>query len=88
MLLLTGARKREVLYAMWEHINLNKKLWLIPETKAGKPRYSTFNVLINILNSNPQYDNICLFPNPKTNLPYQSIFASWDRARQIAGLPN
>ena len=44
--------------------------------------------MINILNSNPQYDNICLFPNLKINLPYQSIFASWDRARQIASLPN
>ena len=89
MLLLTGARKREVLDAKWEHINFNQKLWLIPETKSGKPRYIPLsNVLINILNSNPQDGNIWLFLNPKTNLPYQSIFASWDRARQIAGLPN
>jgi len=40
MLLLTGARKREVLYGKWEHINFNQKLWLIPKTKAGKPRHS------------------------------------------------
>ena len=40
MLLLTGARKREVLYAKWEHINFNQKLWLIAVTKAGKPRHS------------------------------------------------
>ena len=59
MLLLAGAQKREVLDAKWEHINFNQKLLLIPETKAGKPRYIPLsNVLINILNTNPQYDNI------------------------------
>ena len=50
MLLLTGVHKREVLDAKWEHINFNQKLWFIPETKAGKPRYIPLsNVLINIL---------------------------------------
>ena len=89
MLLQTGALKCEVLDAQLEHINFNQKLWLIPKTKSGRPRYIPLsNVLINILNSNAQNDNIWLFPNPKNKFTISINFASWDRARQIAGLPN
>lgn len=36
MLLLTGARRSEVLGATWKHINLDRAEWFIPETKNGE----------------------------------------------------
>lgn len=39
MLLLTGARKREILDARWEHIDLKRRSLLVPLPKGGKPRY-------------------------------------------------
>ena len=38
-LLLTGARKREVLDAKWKDINFSQKTWKIPKTKSGKIRF-------------------------------------------------
>ena len=38
-LLMTGARKREVLDARWEDFDFDSRLWKIPVTKSGKPRY-------------------------------------------------
>lgn len=38
MLLLTGARKREVLNARWEDFDIDNRLWRIHFTKTGKPR--------------------------------------------------
>ncbi len=38
LLLLTGARLRELLDARWEHVEVERKAWLIPTSKTGKPR--------------------------------------------------
>lgn len=37
LLLITMVRKTELTEARWEHVDLGKKEWLIPETKNGKP---------------------------------------------------
>jgi len=38
-LLKTGCRKREALDARWEDFDVERRLWRIPVTKAGKPRW-------------------------------------------------
>lgn len=88
MLILTGARKREVLDARWEDFDLIKRQWRIPITKAGRPRYVPLsNGVINLLANLPHDEsNPWVFPNPKTGKSYVSIFGSWNTARNAAGL--
>jgi hypothetical protein len=87
MLILTGARKREVLDARWEDFDFERRLWRIHTTKLGKPRFVPMSDgVINLLESVPRHGCEWAFSNPKTLKPYVSIYYSWDTARREAGL--
>lgn len=88
MLLLTGARKREVLDARWQDMDFERRFWRIPFTKSGRERHVPLSdAVLALLARVPRYD-ACdwVFPNPKTLKPYCSIHQSWDTARTRAGL--
>lgn len=89
LLLMTGARKRELLDARWEDFDLNRRNWRIPTSKSGKPRHVPLSaVVVEILGQLTRWDGCpYVVPNPHTRLPYVSIYCSWNTARQEAGLP-
>ncbi len=88
MLILTGARRREVLDAKWEDFDIERRQWRIPMTKTGKPRHVPLSDgALQVLASVPHFpDCPWVFPNPKTLKPIVSGFSSWDTARKKAGL--
>ena len=87
MLILTGARKREVLDAKWEEFDLDRRQWRVSVTKAGKPRYIPLSDgVVQLLSTMPHDNDTWVFPNPKTEKPFVSIFYSWNTARKKAGL--
>lgn len=88
MLLLTGARKREVLDAKWQDFDLSRRIWRIPMSKSGKARHVPLaDGAMNVLATMPRnLHTDYVFANPKTNKPYRSIFSSWNTARKQAGL--
>lgn len=88
MLILTGARKREVLDAKWEDFDFKLLSWRIPFTKTGRPRHIPMSEgVISLLNSIPRIEGCpYVFPNPKTRKPFVSVFNSWSTARSLAGL--
>lgn len=97
LLLMTGARKREILDARWENILWERRLLLVPLPKGGKPRYIPLSKpVIDLLESvrldqsdlfdKELRDRGWVFPNPKTGMPFRSIFNAWDTARKRAGL--
>jgi integrase len=88
MLLMTGARKREVLDAKWKDFDLEKRQWCIPINKLGRPRYVPISdgVLELLKNLPRDGQNPYVFPNPDTGKPYREIFKSWHTARKLAGL--
>ena len=89
LLLMTGARKRELLEAQWEHFDLERRSWRIPMSKSGKARYVPLSAtVLEVLAQLPRWPGCpYLVPNPKTREPYVSIFSSWNTARKHAGLP-
>jgi integrase len=88
MLILTGARKREVLDAKWEDFDLIRRQWRIPTTKSGRPRHVPLSEgVLQLLDSIPQGKGCDpVFANPKTKKAYNSIFFSWNTARKSVGL--
>ena len=88
MLILTGARKNEVLTAKWEDFNFEQKIWRIPTSKSGKARHVPISDGVLYLLSGVPRQEGCdyVFANPKTLLPYVSVFSSWNTARTSVGL--
>jgi integrase len=97
LLLLTGCRRREVLEARWENIDLERGLLTVPLSKNGKPRYVPLSpaarniliksklIVIELLGSE-EAGNGWVFPNPKTKKPFLKMQTGWMRARRLAGL--
>ena len=88
MLILTGARKREVLDAKWEDFDMERKIWRIPTTKAGKARIVPLSDTASVLLIKLRQRKRCAhaFANPATLKPYSSVYYSWHTARKEAGL--
>ncbi len=90
LLLLTAARKREILDARWEHISLERKTLWVPLSKIGKSRYIYLSSqAIEVISRLPRYPNCpWMIPNPKTLLPYSDagLYVTWNNARQRANL--
>ena len=87
MLILTGARKREVLDARWEDFDFERRSWRIHTTKLGRPRHVPLSDgVISLLQSIPRFDCEWVLPNPKTLKPYVSIYYSWNTCRNAVEL--
>jgi len=88
MLLLTGARRNEVLHAKWADFDLSSRQWVLPKNKSAKPRYIPLSeAAVRLLERVPRFDDCpYAFPNPDTGKPYVQIFTAWDTARKQAGL--
>lgn len=89
MLILTGARKSEVVKAEWSDLDLVRRVWRIPETKSGRARHVPMSdASIKLLETVPRIRGCTyVFPNPKTLKPFESFFYAWDTARKSAGMP-
>src|SRR5262249_22132366 len=83
LLLLTGARRREITLAKWEDVDWEKRALLVPVTKSGRPRTVALNAAaLALLKSIPR-DPTCPYVFP-TRLV--GLFYPWDRIRRRAGL--
>ena len=91
-LLLTGARKREVLDARWDCIDWQQRIWRIPVSKSGKARYVPIGDDALLLLRQRQLQNVdgCpwVFASPTTGQAYACITHTWNRARERAGMPD
>ena len=88
LLLLTGARKSELLQAEWQHVDLDRRSWLIPISKTGKARHVPLSqAAIDVIQSLPRLPGCpYLAPNLSTGLPFRDVKKAWDTVRRDACL--
>lgn len=89
LLLLTGARVRELLDAKWADVDIEGRRWKIPTSKNGKPRHVPLSTpAVAIIEALSRFkDCPFLVPNPDTLKPFVSIKHGWQRAIKVAKLP-
>ena len=88
LLLLTGARKSELLNAKWSDIDIENRTWTLLMSKNGRGHHRPLSsAAMSIINQLPRFPNCpWLIPNPQTLLPFTDIKRSFMQARKLAGL--
>lgn len=90
LLLLTGARKSEILTARWENVNFDEKILTVPLSKSGKTRYIPLSKqaleVFRALRNERKAQSTWVFPQKRQNKPIQNIWRTWSQARKEAGL--
>lgn len=90
LLLLTGARKSEIMKARWKYINLQSRMLTVPLSKSGKARYIPLSDrAVEVINNLPRKeDNPWLFPALNGKSHITSLYHTWNTLRKKMGLHN
>jgi len=86
LLLLTGARKREIETLTWEMID--GKFLHLSESKTGPKTIYLSSAAQDYITALPQESDIWLFPAANGNRPIVIDYQQWKRIRKAAGLPD
>lgn len=88
LLLMLGCRKRELLEARWEDVDLDRRTWHIPMSKSGRARNVPLSgAAIEVFRSLPRWEGCTyVIPNPATLRPFGNLHYPWDKVRRAAGL--
>ncbi len=91
LLILTGARKSEVVNLPWQELDLKQGLWTIPPERNKAKTRKTIPLsqgALRILEKRKHNGSEYVFPNPKTGGPIKHFHNTWDRVRKNAGIPD
>lgn len=88
LLLLTGARKSEILRARWEDVRLDYRLLTVPLSKSGRPRHIPLSAeAMAVIRAIPRVSGSpWLFPGRSPGKPLSDIYLFWKELRQQLGL--
>ncbi len=88
LLLLTGARKNEILKARWENVNMEQRILTVPLSKSGKARHLVLSdMALAVIKKLPRINgNPWLFPGNIAGKPLVDLYDFWDKLRKEIGL--
>jgi integrase len=87
LLILTGARMREILHAKWEYIDFGRHMIHLPESKTGKKTIYLSAAAEAILVSLKRVEgNAYVFPGDIDGQPRADLNKPWRAVRRVAGL--
>jgi integrase len=87
LLILTGARLREILHARWEHVDFERGIIFLPDSKTGKKPVYLNAAALAVLADLPRLEGSpFLFPGKKDGVPREGLDRPWAGIRKAAGL--
>ena len=88
LLLLTGARKSEILKARWEHVHLEQRLLTVPLSKSNRPRHIALSdEAVAVIRNLPRRPGCpWLFPGHTPGKPLSDVYLFWNGLRQKLGI--
>jgi integrase len=87
LLILTGARLREILYARWDWIDWERGILFLPDSKTDKKPIYLSQVAIQILEAIPRMaGNPHIFPGEAAGTHRYDLKRPWNAIRRYAGL--
>jgi integrase len=87
LLTLTGARMSEILHARWEHVDVERGILFLPDSKSGPRPIFLNGAALAVLKHMPRLDGSrFLFPGRKDGAPRLKLEKPWAIIRKSAGL--
>ncbi len=84
--LLTGARSGEIRAAKWAHVDWDRRIIRLPDSKTNEPRTIHLSeAAVAVLQSLPRVGSY-IVAGAKKNEPHKNLTRSWAVAREFAGL--
>ena len=87
VIILTGARLREILHLKWAEIDLDRGVLNLSKSKTGAKTIYLNEAAVAILRGIPrQYDNQFVFCGLRAGQPIHEIQKAWQRIRKLADI--
>jgi integrase len=87
LLMMTGARLREILDAKWEHVDLERGMIFLPDSKTGRKPIFLSSAVMEILSALPRVEgNPYVIPGENVGRPRADLKKPWDAVCKAAGL--
>lgn len=89
LLILTGARLREILHARWAEVDFERGMIFLPDSKTGKKPIYLSAAALEVLASIPKVKgNAYVISGEKAGAPRTDLNRPWRAIRKAAGLDN
>jgi integrase len=87
LLMLTGARLREILHAKWENVDFERSILFLPDSKTGRKPVYLSAAALDVLSSLPRIaGNPHIIAGAKDGAPRADLKKPWAALRRVAGL--
>lgn len=86
LLILTGARLREILHAQWDHVDFERGILFLQDSKTGKKPVYLSAAAMSVLHNLPRLEgNPHIIPGEKEGAPRVDLKRPWTAIRKTAG---